>query len=335
MTAIWERLIQNGKPAVVLAPMEGVTDAPMRAFITAIGGIDFCVSEFIRVSQDVLPEKSFTNDIPELRAGSVTPSGVKIVTQILGGNPERMLGSALNALKAGARAIDLNFGCPSQTVNGNDGGASLLKHPHRIRDIVRTLREGLPAEVSVSAKLRLGWESIEDIHRNAQAAAEGGADWITIHARTRMQSYNPPVFWKKIGEVRRELAGLPVIANGDIWTLQDFRRAREETGCEHFMLGRGVMADPYLPLAVQSELRMGKSPASELSKLPVAMTPAGAWRELAEKFAVYAEPFSRGSEYTACRMKQWLRFAEKRGNLVGFEQIKKMQTVPEILNFLS
>ena len=80
-------------------------------------------------------------------------------------------------------------------------------------------------------------------------AAEGGAAWLTIHGRTRAQGYDPPADWGPIGQVRARL-GIPVVANGDIWTVDDFRRCREETGCRHFMLGRGALADPRLPRRV-------------------------------------------------------------------------------------
>src|SRR6185436_17754692 len=144
-----------------------------------------------------------------------------------------------------ATAIDLNFGCPARTVNRHDGGATLLKHPHRIREIVRAVREALPAHVPVSAKMRLGWDSIEPIRENAAMAAEGGASWITIHGRTRVAGYAPPIFWEPIGRIRESL-GIPVVANGDTWTLDDFRRCRDATGCIHFMLGRGALANPDL-----------------------------------------------------------------------------------------
>ena len=100
------------------------------------------------------------------------------------------------ACDAGALGIDINFGCPAPTVNSHDGGATLLKYPHRIREIVRAVRDAVPSDLPVSAKLRLGWESIDDIYENARMAADGGASWITIHARTRAQGYQPPVYWR-------------------------------------------------------------------------------------------------------------------------------------------
>ena len=86
---------------------------------------------------------------------------------------------------------------------------------------------------------------MDAILENADMAAEGGADWLTIHGRTRVQGYAPPAYWNPIGAVRARLT-IPVVANGDLWTTEDFRRCREETGCTHFMLGRGALANPLL-----------------------------------------------------------------------------------------
>ena len=173
--------------------------------------------------------------------------------QILGGDAGRMAEAAVAACAAGARAIDINFGCPAPTVNRHDGGATLLKHPKRIREIVGAVRAALPPEVPVSAKLRLGWDSQDPIHENAAMAAEGGAAWLTIHGRTRAAGYRPPAYWGPIGLVRERL-GIPVVANGDIWSVAEFRRCREETGCSHFMLGRGALADPRLSHQIAREL---------------------------------------------------------------------------------
>jgi tRNA-dihydrouridine synthase C len=236
--------IQPGQPALILAPMEGVMDAPMRALLTERGGITYCVSEFLRISQEVPPLHVFTEHVPELSQGSQTPVGVPIQVQLLGGNAERLAQSAALACVMGAPAIDLNFGCPAPTVNRHDGGASLLRYPERIREIVAAVKAAVPESVPVSAKLRLGWESMDDVFENAEQAYLGGAAWITVHARTKMQGYRPPAHWKYIAEIRRRIP-IEVIANGEIWTLDDFKRCRDETGCTHFMLGRGAW--PTLP----------------------------------------------------------------------------------------
>lgn len=307
--------------------MDGITDAAMRALQGETGAFSFAVSEFLRISQEVPPQRLFHRHVPELLHGGRTSSGLPVQVQILGGDAGRMAGAAVTAWQAGAKAIDINFGCPARTVNRHDGGATLLQYPKRIREIVRAVREALPVEVAVSAKMRLGWESIEDIHENAEMAAEGGADWLTIHARTREQCYAPPVYWKPIGIVRERL-NLPVVANGDIWTLEDFRRCREETGCRHFMLGRGALADPRLPLQIARELGL-------VSAIPEDNGPEIDWRPPFRRLIEWMHCFGEHRRDRALfRLKQWLRIAAHSGSFTRFEQIKTANSTEELFAML-
>ncbi len=318
-------MLRPDTPALILAPMEGVTDAPMRAVQGTIGAFTFAVSEFLRVSQQVPPKHVFLDHVPELDAGCATATGLRVQLQLLGGDAGRMAESAGRACELGATAIDINFGCPAPTVNRHDGGATLLRHPKRIREIVAAVRAAVPAAIPVSAKLRLGWDTITAIDENAAMAAEGGASWITIHGRTRVAGYAPPVFWKPIGRVREQL-GLPVVANGDIWTLADFRRCREESGCVHFMLGRGALADPRLPHRVAAELGLG--PAVEESG-------PFDWRGPLRSLLAWTERFHEGrAEKTLCRLKQWLRVAASAGTFARFDAVKRAASVEELFTAL-
>lgn len=310
-------------PALVLAPMDGITDAPMRALQGATGAFTYGVSEFLRVSIEVLPAKVFRRDIPELCHGGITPTGMPVQVQLLGGDAERMAKTAMVACGVGAKAVDINFGCPAPTVNRHDGGASLLLHPCRIREIVAAVRGAVPAEIPVSAKLRLGWDCIDSIYENAAMAAEGGASWLTIHARTRVQGYTPPVYWKPIGRVRAGLA-LPVIANGDIWTLDDFRQCRDETGCIHFMLGRGALADPSLPYRIANELGIRSGAAPETN-----------WSALLRGLVSHVEFYeARTPAWTVKRLKQWLKIAANHGGFVHFDAVKLAESVEEFFDCL-
>ena len=323
--------IAPGQPALVLAPMEGVMDAAMRAFLTERGGLTFCVSEFIRVSQEVVNEKVYRRDIPEFDTQCNTPSGVPVQIQLLGGNEERMALSALAACELGARAIDINFGCPSPLVNRNDGGASLLRSPSRIQTIVAAVRAAVPQDIPVSAKLRLGWESIDDIFVNAEQAALGGANWITIHARTKSQGYAPPVHWRHIGLVRRQLGGLPVVANGDIYSREGFLRCQEETGCEHYMIGRGALSDPALLHEISREV--GLPLPTQPTPYPFSQHPAD-WLPLLTRFCEISEPVALGSAYTARRIKQWLKMANMRTPLPWFDELKRAEQLDELFAIL-
>ena len=324
------QFLANGKPALILAPMEGVTDAPMRALQAESGAFTHMVSEFIRVSNSVLPKHSFLTHVPELHSGAETSNGVLVHVQLLGGDPERLAQSALVAVSAGAPAIDLNFGCPAPTVNRHDGGATLLKYPARIRNIIETVRQALPKEVPVSAKLRLGFDSMESIHENADQAAEGGAAWITIHGRTKIQGYTRPAYWEPIGVVRRRL-NIPVVANGEIWTLDDFKRCRDQTDCEHFMIGRGALADPALPSILARELGL-LSQGSEF--LPFGEDPRR-WSQILKKFVKVSRPFVDEDRFLVARIKQWVRMANSQFQLSWWERMRLAQNLEEVFGAIN
>ena len=319
-------MLSSSTPALILAPMEGVTDAPMRAFQGAAGAFSFAVAEFLRIAYGVPGKPVFHRHVPELLAGGRTPTGLPVQVQLLGGDAGRLAAAAVVAHQAGATAIDLNFGCPAPTVNKHDGGATLLKYPHRIREIVSAVRGALPPHVPVSAKLRLGWDQVEDIFENAAMAAEGGAAWLTIHARTRTQGYAPPVFWPLVGRVRERL-DIPVVANGDIRTLDDFRRCRDETGCRHFMLGRGALADPRLARQVAADL--GLIPAEPDSDLQpdwlVEVQRMRAWTSGHE---------AERPDRAVLRLKQWLRMAAEFGTFAWFDAVKRARSPDEVYAIL-
>ena len=318
----WQ-MLRADRPALVLAPMEGITDAPMRALQGEIGAFTFAVTEFLRVSIEPLPARVVRRDVPELETGCRTKTGLPVQVQLLGGDADLMATTAQTAASVGASAIDINFGCPAKTVNRHDGGATLLKFPSRIREIVRAVRDAVPAEVPVSAKLRLGWDDIRDVHENAQMAAEGGAAWITIHARTRVQGYAPPVFWTPIGEVRRNL-DIPVVANGDIWNLDDFQQCQDETGCRHFMLGRSALSHPNLSWKIAEAL------GTSVQGRPPHMD----WRERFERLVHYSEAFHDRSIKTLLRLKQWASFASKHGDFDVFDAVKRAESLDEFFEKL-
>ncbi len=318
-------MINPGLPALVLAPMDGVTDALMRGFLTARVPFTYCVTEFIRISGLVPPPHVFLRDVPELRRGAATESKVPVGVQLLGGDPELVAESAARAVSLGASVVDINFGCPAPTVNRHDGGATLLKFPDRIEAIVRAVRQAVPQHVPVSAKLRLGWDDPSAIYENAERAARGGVSWITIHGRTKMQGYTPPAYWKPIGEVKRNLS-IPVVANGEIWTLDDLKRCVDDTGCVHFMLGRGALADPTLVSQCARYLGIEREPnvaiAQELS--------FAVWRSLIEDLTRASRDAGEGDRKTLARVKQWLNYAHHRRVIDWFDLIKRCRDSREL-----
>jgi tRNA-dihydrouridine synthase C len=233
---------------IVLAPMEGLADARLRAVLTALpgaAGYDWCVSEFARVSSTALPARVFRRLAPELLNGARTDSGTPLRVQLLGDDPELLAQTAAGAVELAPFGIDLNFGCPAPLVNRHGGGASLLDDPEKLARIVAAVRASVPATMPVTAKMRLGRADPLRAVECAQALVEGGAGELVVHARTRDDGYRFPARWEWLGRIRAAVA-VPVIANGDIFTVADWRRCREISGCDDLMIGRGAVRDPFL-----------------------------------------------------------------------------------------
>ena len=282
---------------LMLAPMEGLLDATLRDVLTRTGGIDRCVSEFIRVTNTLLPERAFVRVVPELLNGGRTRSGVPVRPQLLGSDPVCLADNAARLAGLSPFGVDLNFGCPAKTVNQSRGGAVLLDEPELIGRIVSAVRRAVPAHVPVSAKMRLGFNDDHRAEDCALAIAEAGANELVIHARTKAHGYRPPAYWERIAQVRASLPVGPmqVIANGEIWTVEQALRCREVSGCDALMIGRGMVSDPGLALAIKGQ---GGVP----------------WGEVAPLLAVFWQQVSGRVErrHRAGRLKQWLNYLRKR-----------------------
>jgi tRNA-dihydrouridine synthase C len=236
---------------ILLAPMEGLLDFSLRDVLTRVGGIDRGVSEFSRVTDRVLPDRVFTRIVPELLNGGCTPAGVPVRPQLLGSDVACLADNAAALAALGPAGIDLNFGCPAKIVNRHRGGAVLLDEPELVHAIVAAVRRAVPASIPVSAKMRLGNQDDSRMIDCAQAIADAGADELVVHARTKLHGYRPPAYWELLAHIR-EAVSLPVVANGEIWTVADAQRCRELSGCHALMLGRGMVADPGLALAIRA-----------------------------------------------------------------------------------
>lgn len=230
---------------IILAPMEGLADVHLRRLITAQGGFDWVVSEFVRVVDRPYPDKVFHLICPELVEGGRTKSGTPVRVQLLGNHLESMAINAQRAVALGSYGIDINFGCPSRTVNRSMGGAILLKEPDTLYRVVSAVRNALPKSVVVSAKMRLGFDDTSLMLDNAAAIEAAGADELTVHARTRLQGYAPPAHWDELGKIRAHIR-IPLIANGDICSVEDYHRCIAAAGTVDVMLGRGAVRLPTL-----------------------------------------------------------------------------------------
>ncbi|WXL24455.1 tRNA-dihydrouridine synthase [Ectopseudomonas mendocina] len=279
---------------IALAPMEGLVDEILRDVLTRVGGIDWCVTEFIRVTERVLPTSTYQKLAPELFAGAQTAAGTPMRVQFLGSDPTCLADNAAFACTLGAPVIDLNFGCPAKTVNKSRGGAILLKEPELLHAIVREVRRSVPSHIPVTAKMRLGFDHKDYALECAEALAEGGAAHLVVHARTKVEGYKPPAHWEWVAKVQ-ESVKVPVFANGEVWTLDDWRRCREVSGVEDIMLGRGLVARPDLARQIA---------AAKAGTEVAAMT----WQELQPLLADFWLQARRklSPRYAPGRIKQWL-----------------------------
>ncbi|MDD5034341.1 MAG: tRNA-dihydrouridine synthase [Methylococcaceae bacterium] len=277
---------------IYLAPMEGLLDSVLRDILTRVGGVDLCVSEFVRVSGSRLPNSQFQRVAPELRQGSRTSSGVPVRVQLLGSDPRFMALNAAALAALGPAGIDLNFGCPAKTVNRHQGGAILLREPERIYHLVCSVRSALPAGMALTAKMRLGYEDKSLAIDCAQAMEAGGASELVVHARTKTEGYRPPAHWEWIARIQAAVQ-VPVIANGEIWSLADYRRCREFGGVKVVMLGRGMVAKPALARIIKE----GEGAALQWPELQRLL--GEFWQLLAQR--LQAKP-------RCGRIKQWLNY---------------------------
>lgn len=279
---------------IALAPMEGLADAMLRDLITRQGGVDWCVTEFVRVTDQLLPPSAFYRYATEMKQGNRAPSGTPVRVQLLGSDPVCLAENAAQLASLGAQVIDLNFGCPAKTVNNSRGGAILLDEPERLYRIADQVRASLPREVRLTAKMRLGYATTDPALDCARALAQGGVDQLVVHARTRQQGYKPPAHWEWVARIQ-DVVSVQVLANGDIWSLADWQRCREVSGVESVMIGRGLVCQPDLAQQIRCYLQ-GESYQP--------LDWAGLWPLLQEFWLRVRQQIQPA--YAPGRLKQWL-----------------------------
>ncbi len=313
-------MINSTQMHITLAPMEGVVDHLMRDMLTQVGGFDLCVTEFVRVVDQLLPHKVFYRLCPELKNGGLTPAGVPVKVQLLGQEPHWLAENAVRAIELGSHGVDLNFGCPAKTVNKSKGGAVLLQYTETLYQIVSAVRKAVPADQPVTAKMRLGFEDKALAIDNALAIEAAGANSLAIHARTKVEGYKPPAYWDWIGKIRQQTK-MPIVANGEIWNAEDALRCQQQSQCTDLMLGRGALALPNLAMVIKHQHEN--------------MT----WSELKTLLVAYSgyEIFGDKGRYYPNRIKQWFGYLRRQypqAELL-FDQIRRLNDAQDIVALLS
>jgi nifR3 family TIM-barrel protein len=221
---------------LLLAPMAGITNLPQR-LLAREQGASLCFTEMVSVNGLVRDgKKSFTllESIPEDR-----PLGI----QLFGDEPE-MLAEAARMVEGYGDLIDINMGCPVRKVVNSGAGSALLKHPGKVRLIVRAVRQ--VTRLPLTIKIRTGWgaDSVNFLEIG-KIAEEEGCDAVTLHPRTRAQMFEGQADWSQLTELKNALH-IPVIGSGDLFRGEDVMNMLQETGCDGVMVARGGLGNPWL-----------------------------------------------------------------------------------------
>lgn len=227
----------NIEKAVLLAPMEDVTDISFRLVCRELGA-DVVYTEFV-------------NSEGLVRANEKTHKKLKTVDeerpvgiQIYGGNIESMVGAAIIAEAENPDLIDINAGCWVKNVVGNGAGAGLLKDPPYMQKLVKAVVDSVSLPVTV--KTRIGWDSnsifIIDV---AKRMEDAGVKAITVHCRTRAMGHKGDALWEWIPRVK-EAVRIPVVLNGNVLTANDVKKAFDETSADAVMIARGAIGNPWI-----------------------------------------------------------------------------------------
>ncbi len=228
---------ENGCPYLQLAPMEGVGDRCFRKAMAFMGGFDEAVRDFLRV-----PTNAHVKSLAKVYvADELAP--IPLAAQIMGSDPILMAEMAQELAQRGAPRIDVNCGCPSNTVTGRGAGSSLLKDPNILHEVAAAVVKAVAIPVTI--KMRSGYEDISLFEENILAAQESGVRYITLHPRTKVDGYGPPAKWELIARAK-SLLKIPLIGNGDILNVNDAMAMLRITACDGLMIGRGSIINPFI-----------------------------------------------------------------------------------------
>jgi tRNA-dihydrouridine synthase C len=217
--------------------MEGVGDACFRKASASIGGFDEAVRDFLRV-----PTNAHVKSLSKVyMADELSP--IPLAAQIMGSDPELMGAMAQELVLRGASRIDVNCGCPSNTVTGRGAGSSLLKDPNVLHEVAKAVVDAV--SIPVTLKMRSGYEDISLFEENVLAAESSGVRYITLHPRTKVDGYGPPAKWELIARAK-SLLKIPLVGNGDILTVENALEMLRITKCDALMIGRGSVINPFL-----------------------------------------------------------------------------------------
>jgi len=237
------------KSRVLQSPLSGVTDLVFRRLVRRYAPESMMYTEMVHAAG--LHHVKGLSKIMD-----VDPNEKPISIQLFDCRPDFLGEAAQKAVAEGADTVDINMGCPVNKITKKGGGSSLLREPETAVAIVRAVVEAV--SVPVTVKTRIGWSDDEiNILDFAKRMEDAGAQMLTLHARTRAQGYKGEAKWEWIGKVKQVLS-IPVIANGDIFSVESAVKCLEQTGADGVMCSRGTLGYPFLVGEIDHFLKTGK-----------------------------------------------------------------------------
>jgi nifR3 family TIM-barrel protein len=244
------------EPAVVLAPMAGVTDTVFRRFIRGLGGCGLIMTEFTSSHGVIATQKRDYRKPRNFNYLYYEPEEHPIAAQLFGSDPQILADAARVVEDLGFDSVDLNFGCPVKKVVKCNGGSGLLRDLPLVENILKTVRAAV--KIPFTCKFRSGWDDKSIVAvQVARIAEDLGLQAVALHGRTRKQGYAGKADWGLIGEVKQAV-GIPVIGNGDVFSPEDAVRMHQETGCDGVMIGRAASTNPWIFRQIQQYLASGR-----------------------------------------------------------------------------
>ncbi len=237
------------KSRVLQSPLSGVTDLVFRRLVRRYAPDSMMYTEMVNATG-----LHYVKELPKIMEIDECERPISI--QLFDCRPDFLAEAAVMAVAEGADTVDINMGCPVNKITKNGGGSSLLRQPEIAEEIVRSVVKAV--DVPVTVKTRIGWSDKEiTILDFAKRMENAGAQMITVHGRTRAQGYNGAAKWEWIRKVK-EILSIPVIGNGDIFTVEAAVRCLEETGADGVMCSRGTLGYPFLVGEVDHFLKTGE-----------------------------------------------------------------------------
>ena len=227
--------------------MADMTDSPFCQIVRKIGGADIVFREMVS-SEAIVRHSEKTLGMTDFVEGERP-----IVQQIFGADPVAMARSAAIVMEhANPEGIDINMGCPVYKITSNFNGAALMKEPGRAAKIVREMKSAI-GDTPLSVKIRLGWSDPDEFKEFIPVIEEAGAELITIHGRTKAQGYSGKSDWERIRQAK-DIATVPLLANGDIHDPSQVGEALEVTGADGVLIARGALGNPwFFQLAINNK----------------------------------------------------------------------------------